>query len=46
MCISVGGKLAGIFTLTDQLRSNAADTVEYLRQRGYNVHMLSGSPSF
>ena len=42
MCISVDGKLAGIFTLADRLRSDAADTVAYLQSKGYSVHMLSG----
>lgn len=43
MCIGMNGKLMGIFTLTDRLRSDAAQTVAHLQGKGYHVHMLSGT---
>ena len=42
MCISIDGKLTGIVSLTDILRSDAAQTVAHLQMKGYTVHMLSG----
>ena len=43
MFISVDGRLAGLITLADHLRSDAAATVAYLQNKGYSVYMLSGN---
>lgn len=33
----------GVFTLTDKIRADANATIAHLQQKGYAVHMLSGT---
>lgn len=40
--VSVDGKLVGVFSLSDKLRKNSADTVQSLKQMGLKTVMLTG----
>ena len=42
MFLSVNGKLAGVFTLADELRADSMQAVARLKKQGYDIHLLSG----
>ncbi|ELZ90149.1 copper-transporting ATPase [Haloferax mucosum ATCC BAA-1512] len=42
MLVAVGGELAGVVADADEVKSSAADAVSALRERGINVHMITG----
>lgn len=41
-CFVVDGQLEAVFGLEDELRSDAATTIESLQKRGVSVHIVSG----
>ncbi|CAN8101819.1 unnamed protein product [Discula destructiva] len=41
-CFTINGSIAAVFGLQDTLRTDAASTVTKLRNRGIEVHLLSG----
>lgn len=43
MFLSIDGKLAGVFTIADQLRPDSSSTVAHLKNEGYQIHLLSGA---
>lgn len=42
ICVAAGKKFAGYLTLSDDLRPGAADTVNFLKQAGKEVMLVSG----
>ncbi len=42
VCLAINKQLAGVFELSDQLKSNAVQTLEPLRQAGLEIILLTG----
>jgi heavy metal translocating P-type ATPase len=42
VALSINGKIAGIFVFGDRLRQKSRKVVDELKNRGYNLHLVSG----